>query len=246
MDGRRWVSRGPLLSAAARPAAARLLVGGAVLTAVGGVLVAHQVQAGWFDRSVDSRIKAAVAGHDGLLVSVAGLVKPAHLTVLTAAVVLACMAGRRLNGALLAFVSVPAATALTEGLKHLVGRTLNGVLVYPSGHATGAFALAAVVLILMLCPSRHVLPFAVRLTIALAAMLTACTVALAVMGLSWHYFSDTLAGAAVGTSTVAGVSLVLDHAYRRATAAGRTAAPAMTAGADLAPSPTDSAELPRP
>jgi membrane-associated phospholipid phosphatase len=220
-----------------------LLVGSAVLTAVIGVLVAHHAQAGWFDRSVDSRIKAALAAHDGLLLSVADLVKPVHLTVLTAAVVVACVAGRRLNGALLAVVSVSAATGLTEGLKRLVGRTLDGALVYPSGHTTGAFALAAVVTILMFCPSRHVLPFAVRLAIALAAMLTACTVAVAVIGLNWHYFSDTLAGAAVGIGTVAGVALVLDEAYRHTTAAGPATALTTAADADLAPADTDSAEV---
>jgi membrane-associated phospholipid phosphatase len=225
LDGGRWLPRGPLLSAAVRPAATCLVVGSAVLTAVGGVVVAHHAQAGWFDRSVDSRIKAALASHDGLLVAVADIAKPTRVAMLIAAVVLACIAGRRLDGALLAVVGVPAAIGVTEGLKRLVGRTLNGAPVYPSGHTTTAFALAAVVMILMLCPSRHVLPFAVRLAITLAAMLTACAVALAVVGLSWHYFTDTLAGAAVGVGTVVGVSLVLDRTFRHATAAGLTTAP---------------------
>ncbi len=232
MDGRRWLPRGPLLYAAARPAATCLVVGSAVLTAVGALLTAHHAQAGWLDRSVDSRIKAALAGHDGLLVAVADVAKPTRI------------AGRRLDGALLAVVGVPAAIGVTEGLKRLVGRTLNGAPVYPSGHTTTAFALAAVVMILMLCPSRHVLPFAVRLAITLAAMLTACAVALAVIGLNWHYFTDTLAGAAVGVGAVVGVSLVLDRTFRHATAAGPTTAPAKAGNVDQAPGDADSG-LPR-
>ena len=97
---------------------------------------------------------------------------------------------------------------------------------YPSGHTTTAFALAAAVIILMLCPSRHVLPVALRLTVMLAAMLAACAVALAVIGLNFHYFTDTLAGVAVGVGMVVGVSLAIDWAFRQAAAAGLTAAPA--------------------
>ena len=239
LDGRRWLPRGPMLSAVASPAAAWLVAGCGLLTAVGGILTAHHAQAGWLDRSVDSRIKAALAGHDGLLVAVADIAKPTRVAVLIAAVVLACIAGRRLDGALLGVVGVPAAIGVTEGLKRLVGRTLNGAPVYPSGHTTTAFALGAVVMILMLGPSRRVLPFAVRLAITLAAMLTACAVPLAVIGLNWHYFTDTLAGAAVGVGTVVGVSLVLDRTFRHATAAHPGTAPAKAACADRAPADAD-------
>jgi membrane-associated phospholipid phosphatase len=216
LDARRWLPRDPLLSAAARLAAAGALLGSALIVGAGGVLVMHQARAGWFDRSADSWIRAALADHGGLLVAVADLVKPVRLAVVIAVVVLACVAARRLNGALLALLSVPLAAGLTEVLKRLIGRTLHGALVYPSGHTTAAFAFAAVVVVLVLGPSRHVLPFAVRLTMAFAVVLTAGAVALAVIGLNWHYLSDTLAGAAVGVGTVAGASLALDQAHRRA------------------------------
>jgi membrane-associated phospholipid phosphatase len=35
-------------------------------------------------------------------------------------------------------------------------------------------------------------------------------VAIAVIGLQWHYFTDTVAGAAVGIGMVCGLALVLD------------------------------------
>ena len=225
LDAGRWLPRGPLLSAVARRAAAGLVLGSAVLVAGGGVLVMHQRQAGWLDRSADSTIRAALAGHGGLLVAVADLVKPVRVAVLIAVVALACVAARRLNGALLIVLSVPTAAAATEGLKRLVGRTLHGALVYPSGHTTAAFALASVVVVLVLGLPPHVLPFAVRLAMAFAAVLTAGAVALAVIGLNWHYFSDTLAGAAVGAGTVAGASLAIDLAHRHASSRAARSAP---------------------
>jgi len=240
VDGRRWLPPGPLLSAAVRPAADWFVGGCAVLTAVGGILTAHHAQAGRLDRSIDARIQAALASHNGLLVAVADIAKPSRVALLIAVLVVACVAARRLDGVLLAVVAVPAAILLTEGLKQLFDRTLNGAPVYPSGHTATAFALAAVVMILMLCPSRHVLPFAVRLAITLAAMLVACAVAIAVIGLNWHYFTDTLAGAAVGVGTVVGVSLAIDGAFRHVAAPGPTTWPTKAAGAGQTPADADS------
>jgi membrane-associated phospholipid phosphatase len=212
-----------------------LVVGCAVLTAIGGILTAHHTQAGWLDRSVGSRIQAVLAGHHGLLFAVADIAKPTRVAVLITAVVVASAAARRLDGALLAVVAVPAAIGLTEGLKRVFDRTLYGAPVYPSGHTTTAFALATVVMILMLYPSRHVLSFPVRLAITLAAMLAACAVALSVIGLYWHYFTDTLAGAAVGVGTVVGVSLAIDWVLRHLTAPDPTTAPAKAADAEPGP-----------
>jgi membrane-associated phospholipid phosphatase len=244
LDGGRWLPRGPLVSAAVRPAAAWFAAACAVATIVGGVLTAHHAHAGWLDRSIDSRIQAALASHNGLLVAVADIAKPSRVALLIATLVVASVAVRRLDGALLAVVAVPAAILLTEGLKQLFDRTLNGAPVYPSGHTATAFALATVVMILMLCPSQHVLPFALRLAITLAAMLIGCAVALAVIGLNWHYFTDTLAGAAVGAGTVVGVSLAIDWAFRHATAAGTMTARAKPADADQ-PSADAGARPPR-
>ena len=239
MEGRRWLPSGPLVSAAVRPAAAWFVVGCTALTAVGGVLTAHHAHAGWLDRSIDARIQSALARHNGLLVSVANIAKPSRVALLIAALVVVSVAMRRLDGALLAVVGVPAAILLTEGLKQLFNRTLNGAPVYPSGHTATAFALATVVMILMLCPSRHVLPFGVRLAITLAAMIIGCAVALAVIGLNWHYFTDTLAGAAVGVGTVLGVSLAIDWTFQHATAADPRTARAKAA-ADRAPADAES------
>jgi membrane-associated phospholipid phosphatase len=49
-----------------------------------------------------------------------------------------------------------------------------------------------------------------RVAIPAAACLLGCIVAAAVVGLRWHYFTDTVAGAAVGIGTVCGLALMLD------------------------------------
>ena len=132
---------------------------------------------------------------------------------MTAALVLAGAAAHRWRGCVLAAVAVPAASALTEFVfKPLTGRTLHGALSYPSGHATGMFALAAVTGVLLANPARLRLPVAVRLTLTFGAVLVATAVALAMVSLGFHYFTDTIGGAAVGTATVLVSAFVIDWA----------------------------------
>ena len=84
-----------------------------------------------------------------------------------------------------------------------------GVLTYPSGHTTAMFALAAVVTVLLISP-RPAKAGVLRVLIAAAACVLGGAVAIAVIGLRWHYFTDTVAGAAVGIGTVCGLALILD------------------------------------
>jgi len=121
-----------------------------------------------------------------------------------------CSAGR-LNGAGLAAAAVPATVGLNDGLfKPLVHRTYLGVLTYPSGHTATMFALAATVAVLLLIPPKPAKAGALRVLIAGAACVLGGVVAIGVIGLRWHYFTDTVAGAAVGIGTVCGLALLLD------------------------------------
>jgi hypothetical protein len=160
----------PLLAASARPWAGALLACCAVLLAVLGVLFAHQGRADGLDRAVDSRVIAGLGGHRGLLLWLAapGSLIPAG--VLCVAVVAACLLAGRLNGAVLAAVAVPVAVGLDEVLlKPLVHRTYGGNLVYPSGHATAVFTLAATVTVLLLVPPRPTKAALLRVLIPVAA-----------------------------------------------------------------------------
>ena len=51
---------------------------------------------------------------------------------------------------------------------------------------------------------------ALRALIPVAACALGVVVAIAVIGLQWHYFTDTVAGAAVAIGTVCGLALLLD------------------------------------
>lgn len=207
----RRAARRPLLPAAARPGAAALLVGCAVVALALGLRYAHQAGPGWLDAAVDFRVRARIGRHPGLLIPLTWLGDPLPFTTLTIALVLACLAARNWRGAVLVAAAVPAAAALTEFLlKPLTGRTMAGALSYPSGHATSVFALATACAILLVNPPRPLLAPAARLSLALAALLAAAAVSAAVVGLGFHYFTDTVGGAAVGIATVLLTALVLD------------------------------------
>ena len=201
----------PLLPAPARLWAGVLLACCVILVAVLGMLSAHQTTANRLDRAVDAPIITWLGGHEALagwLAYPGSLIPP---VVLSAAIVVACLLTGRLNGALLAAAAVPAAVGLNDGLfKPLVHRTYLGVLSYPSGHTATMFALAATVAILLLIPPRPVSAWGFRVLIPAAACVLGGVVAIGVIGLRWHYFTDTVAGAAVGIGTVCLLALILD------------------------------------
>jgi membrane-associated phospholipid phosphatase len=89
-----------------------------------------------------------------------------------------------------------------EVAKPLVGRSIDGVLSYPSGSTVGAAALAMAAV--LAATARW------RVATAVVAAAYAVWMALAVVALLWHYPTDALAGLAYG----AGVVLVVDGAAR--------------------------------
>jgi membrane-associated phospholipid phosphatase len=104
----------------------------------------------------------------------------------------ACLAGPALVAALVEFVIKPA-----------VGRHFEGVLSYPSGNVADTAAVA----------TSWTLAVSGRWRPAVAALGVAVTLAMAVavIGLRWHYPSDALGGAVVGVAVV----LFVDGALHR-------------------------------
>jgi len=201
----------PLLTASARLWAAALTASCAALVAVFGVLFAHEATADRFDYTIDSPIITWFGAHRGLggwLIS-PGALLPAG--VLSAAIVVGCLLAGRLNGAVLAAIAVPVADGLSDGLlKPLVHRTYLGVLTYPSGHTTAIFALATTVTMMFIVPPRPGKAGELYVLVTAAVYAAACVVAIALIGLRFHYFTDTVAGAALGVGTVCGLALLLD------------------------------------
>jgi membrane-associated phospholipid phosphatase len=201
----------PLLTASARLWAGALLALCAILVAVLGILFAHQTTADWLDQAIDSPVITWSGSHPGLAARLAAPGSRIPAVALSATIVIACVLAGRLNGALLAAAAVPAAVGLNDGLfKPLVHRTYLGILTYPSGHTATMFALAATVAVLLLGPPRSGKGIGLRALIPAAACVLGGLVAIGVIGLRWHYFTDTLAGAAVGIGTVCALALLLD------------------------------------
>lgn len=202
----------PLLPPSVRPLATALLAVCVAVTVLLGAWFAGQTRAGWLDRGVDAGLRASLSGQHATLNLLARLGNPIPLSVMTAVVLVACLAVRRWRGAILVAVAVPAAGATTElALKPAIHRTLQGQLSLPSGHATGMFALAAVLAVLLVDPARPRVPAALRLILAAVAVAVAGAVAMALVALGAHYFTDAVAGAAVGTGVVLAITLILDR-----------------------------------
>jgi hypothetical protein len=128
---------------------------------------------------------------------------PSSCSVLTAVIVVACLLAGRISGAILAAAAVPAAIGLTEDLiKPLVHRTYLDVLSYP----------AATVTVLLLASPQLARCTVLRVLIPAAAWVVVAVVAVGVMAVRFHYFTDTVAGAAVGTVSVCVLAFVLDLA----------------------------------
>jgi undecaprenyl-diphosphatase len=203
-----------LLPPALRRTAALVVAGCAAVTASLGLAFAGQARPGGLDRAVDAHVRSGLGPYEGQLHLLAGLGDLVPVTVLTAALILACLAMRRRRAAALACLAVPGAVALTEFvLKPLVGRTIHGAyLCFPSGHATASFALATTCAVLLASPERPRLPGAVRLLLVLAAAVVATAVAVAMVALGHHYFTDAVAGTAVGVGMVLLTALLIDRA----------------------------------
>ena len=199
----------PLLPASIRPLAVALAAFCVALTVLLGAWFAGQTRAGWLDSSVDGRVQNLVGPHAMVLYLVNLGALPA-VTIMSAALIVACLATGRGRGAVLVAVAVPAAAALTEVLKHLIDRTLTGSLSFPSGHTTGISAVVVAFAVLLIDPPRPRISAAVRVVLAAIAFLVGVTVAVGVVAVRWHYATDTVAGAAVSTAVVLVTALTLD------------------------------------
>lgn len=203
-----------MLPPALRRTAVLVVTGCAAVTASLALAFAGQARPDGLDAAVDTHVRNGLGQYEEQLHLLAELGDLVPVTVLTAGLILACLAMRRRRGAVLTCLAVPGAVALTEFvLKPLVGRTIHGAyLCFPSGHATASFALATTCAVLLASPARPRLPRAVRLLLVLGAAVIAAAVATAMVALGHHYVTDAVAGTAVGVGMVLLTALLIDWA----------------------------------
>jgi membrane-associated phospholipid phosphatase len=204
-----------LLSPAFTPAACAIVVACAGITAVLGILFAHHTQPTGLDTAVYNWIQSAIGGghRRGMflfgLSELGGFFLVGMMLIL---LVIACLMTGRPRGALLTAVAVPLAPGSSEFLiKHIVDRTYNGALSFPSGHTTGICVVATVVAILLLGPQRPPQPAIVRGFLVAAGAALTVVVAMALVVTDRHYFTDTIGGAAVGVGVALATALVIDR-----------------------------------
>jgi membrane-associated phospholipid phosphatase len=233
---RRWTRRAtavrPLLETPASRRWAWALVGCCVVVVIAlGALFAHQTTADGFDRVLDDPVINSLGRNRTLAgwMSWPGTQVPA--LVISLAMALGCLRARRLNGVVLALTAVFIATRLDDALlKTLVDRTYLGALSYPSGHTSSVVALCATYVVLFVLPvaspdrPRSNTGRRWRLVGLEVLLLLVVSTVLGVIGLRWHYFTDTVAGAAVAVAVVGALCLLLDavlDGFRRWPAARR-------------------------
>ena len=183
------------------------------VAAVLATLFAGRGKPGWLDSVMDPQFRALQARFPAVVNGLPdfGTLKP--VTLMTLALVLVCVATRRWSGAILAAVAEPAATGLTEYvLKPSIGQQMwwGTSHSYPSGHATGMFALAAICAVLLLDPPGRRVAGGIRLLLVFIALLLAAAVAVAMVAIGAHTFTDAVGGAAVGIGVVVACALALD------------------------------------
>lgn len=256
MDDRPGQAARPLLPSGARRPAAVIAACSLAVTLVLGVLTAHSSRPDRLDATVDSWVQRTFGVHHGTMLLLEDVGKPAEVAALTLLIVLGCLAARRVNGAVLAAVSVAVSAVLTEFvLKPLFGRTLNGYLVYPSGHTGLTFTLAAVIVVLTLNPPGRQLRRTVKVAVPAGAALVGSAVAVAMITLHAHYVTDTVGGAALAIGVVLTTTFLLDterlRRRMRAASLGHRPPPGMkVTGPDVTPSspsamPTAEGDQPR-
>ena len=182
-----------------------------IVIAALGLRLRGQAQPDGFDSAVDTAMVASFSSHQGVLPWLALPGSTIPLIAVSAAIAIGCLIAGRSNGAVLAVAAVPVTAFLDDMvLKHLVDRTHSGQLSFPSGHTASAMTLATVLGVLLHDPARRTATRMARAALVVVACAVTVLVGVGVIGLRWHYFTDTVGGVALGTGTVLTLAFLID------------------------------------
>jgi membrane-associated phospholipid phosphatase len=196
--------------------ARRRVIGGVIAAAVMatvvlGVRYAGTHQAGRLDLAIDRRLSYRLAGRRGVLQHLVDLADPVTVAVICALMCALFLALGRRRVAALAVLGPATAGALVDlVLKPLFDRRFHGMLSFPSGHTAAAVAMAIVVIVAVVGPSRPPWPAPLRWLTAAAAAAGAAAIATALVGAEYHYATDTVGGLSAAVASVLCVALAID------------------------------------
>lgn len=134
---------------------------------------------------------------------IAGFGLPVVAAAVAAGFALVSWRRRDSHGVVLSLLGPSLAVFLTDAVvKPVVGRHRGGGLAYPSGHATGAAAVAVVALLLLYRwgGSRALVGFGP------VALVLPAVMGLALVRFGWHYPTDVVGGTAMGAATALAVA----------------------------------------
>jgi undecaprenyl-diphosphatase len=133
---------------------------------------------------------------------------PEPVTLATVLIVVLLVLQHRPRGVALAVLTPTASSVFTEWvIKPLVHRTYGGTLAFPSGHASGAWSVALVIVVLVL---RSRLRETAKIAVSLAAFVIAAAACIGLVADDYHYLTDTIGSAVLCVAVVLGLSLLID------------------------------------
>lgn len=182
-----------------------------------------------FDYRVLNAIPTFVRHRQDWAVAFADLGGPAATVLITAAIAITMLVRRHVRAGVLAAASPAVAVTMTEVvLKPVVDRAPWGVYTFPSGHTASAFSVVTVVVVILLAGGRTT---AWRFAASAFAVVLGCLVALGLTVARYHFFTDTVGGAAVGVAVPLALALAVDAVAYRVTRHQRSAKCSTTGGA---------------
>jgi membrane-associated phospholipid phosphatase len=193
-----------------------------------GVVVARVHTLLWVDRVFNDLLYIHYIG-TGLTLNSAVIHSATAMVVIGAVSVLGCLLAGTPRGAALFGLAPTIAIGASEVLKHLIVRPVGAPIQgYPSGHETGAVALAAAALVVLRPggPLSDRLGQRWRIVGSAIAVLTPIALGAALIALRWHLPTDVFGGAALGVAAVAAVAPVIDFLATRPPWVRRSAPPA--------------------
>lgn len=184
----------------------------AFVTALLGVRYLGESQGGWMDHLAVRAVGEVFAGREWLLHIMATPSEPIPVSLVITIVAVAAAVRRRPGVVVLVTAGPVAAVVLASViLKPIFGRTSDGGLVFPSGHTASLVSVLTVLTLLAAATAnRRRRAVLIAITVAGSLALTAALM-IALVGLGYHYLTDTVGGFCSAVATVLAVAHLIDR-----------------------------------